>query len=368
MSDAALHIGLVGPMPPPNGGMAMQTEQLMRLLRGEGVEVTFVPVNEPYRPAFIAKVPGVRALFRLFPYLLKVWRTTGQVSAIHLMANSGWSWQLFAAPVLWLAALRGTPVIVNYRGGEAADYFKRSFRWVKPSLDKATEIVVPSGFLKAVFGRFDQPTRVIPNIIDLERFSPADDGEAGRVSNKDFTLVITRNLESIYGIDIAIRALARLRDSGVSARLLIAGSGPEKAELVQLAASLGVTGQVEFVGRLDREEVVALYRAADAMLNPSHVDNMPNSVLEALACGLPVISTNVGGVPYILTHEESGLLVPPADPEALATAVLRLGNDQSLRDRLRDNGLHQVRQYTWQRVRDQWLNTYRDAVKASGKQ
>lgn len=376
MTNKVLHIGLVGPMPPPNGGMAMQTEQLMRLLTAEGVEVTFVPVNAVYRPAFIEAIPGLRALFRLVPYLLTVWRTAGRVDVIHLMANSGWSWQLFAAPVLWLAALRDTPVIVNYRGGEAGDYFKRSFRWVKPSLDKAAAVVVPSGFLKAIFGKFDQPTRVIPNIIDLNRFRPTENkttGEQGRHpithsrASETFRLVITRNLEPIYGIDNAIRALAKVQAADVSVRLLIAGSGPAKDDLVQLAMDLGVAEQIEFVGRLDRDGIVALYGGADAMLNPTHVDNMPNSVLEALACGLPVISTDVGGVPYILTHEKTGLLVPPADPEALASAILRLGDDETLRQRLRDNGLDQVQQYTWERVRDLWLNTYRDVVAASGK-
>ncbi|MEJ2533782.1 MAG: hypothetical protein P8Y92_18585 [Halioglobus sp.] len=119
MTTAPLRLGLVGPVPPPNGGMAMQTAQLARLLAAEGVKVTFLPTNPPYRPAFIAAIPGVRAVFRLISYLLAVWRLAGRVDLIPLMANSGWSWQLFAAPVLWLSRFRGTPVIVNYRGGEA---------------------------------------------------------------------------------------------------------------------------------------------------------------------------------------------------------------------------------------------------------
>ena len=67
------------------------------------------------------------------------------------MANSGWSWHLFAAPAIWVARIRGKPVIINYRGGEADSFFNKSFSWIKPSLSKADAIVVPSGFLEGVF-------------------------------------------------------------------------------------------------------------------------------------------------------------------------------------------------------------------------
>ena len=106
-----MRIGLVGPIPPPNGGMAMQTQQLQRLLGAEGIEVELLPTNAPYRPAWVARLRGMRALFRLLPYLWQVWRLAGRVDAIHLMANSGWSWQLFSAPVLWLGSLRTIPSI-----------------------------------------------------------------------------------------------------------------------------------------------------------------------------------------------------------------------------------------------------------------
>lgn len=366
--SARLRIGLVGPIPPPNGGMAMQTEQLVRLLRQEGIDVTLLPVNPPYRPAWVGRIPGMRAVLRLLPYLPGIWRLAARVDVIHLMANSGWSWQLFAAPVLWLSKLRGTPVVVNYRGGEARDYFQRSFRWVKPSLDKATAVAVPSGFLEEVFREFGQSTRVVPNIIDTTLFKPASAAcPESEPARQTFDLVITRNLEPIYGIDVAIRALAKVRQTRCPARLLIAGSGPQESELKQLARDLGVAEEIRFVGRLERSEIVDLYASADAMINPAHVDNMPNSVLEALACGLPVISTRVGGVPYILTHEETGLLVADDDVDALAAAIIRLSGDESLRQRLRENGLAQIDQYTWPSVRNQWLQTYHDAVMATGK-
>jgi len=349
-----VRLGLVGPQPPPNGGMAMQTLQLARLLSNEGVPVELVQTNAPYRPAIAGKIKGIRAIFRLLPYLWRVWRLAGKVDVIHLMANSGWSWQLFSAPVLWIGWLRGTPVIVNYRGGEAREYLRDSARWVKPSLSKAVALVVPSGFLQDVFSEFGLPAAIIPNVIDLEMFRPAPAPPDGAF----FTLVITRNLEAIYGIDTAIRALAAARETFPDVRLRIAGTGPLEGELRQLAKNLGLESEIDFVGRLDRRQIVELYHGAHAMLNPSRVDNMPNSVLEALACGVPVISTNVGGVPYIVQDTKTAMLVAADDVQGMAQAISRLRADSTLRTQLRENGCRAVAQYAWPVVKPQWLALY----------
>ncbi|MFK7974485.1 MAG: glycosyltransferase family 4 protein [Halioglobus sp.] len=332
----------------------MQTLQLARLVEEAGLDVSVVQTNHPYQPAWIENLRGLRAVFRLLPYLWRVWRLCGRVDVVHLMANSGWSWQLFCAPVLWIGWLRSTPVIVNYRGGEAESYLAQSARWVRPSLSRAASLVVPSGFLQDVFSRFDIASAVIPNIIDLETFSPPS-----RVDSRtEFTLAVTRNLEPIYGLDVAIRALSIAHKVVPELRLVVAGSGPQRAELEALVAELGLNDTVDFCGRLSREEIVDLYHRADAALNPTHVDNMPNSVLEALACGLPVISTDVGGVPFIVQDGKTAVLVPPNDAEAMAEAMVRVRQDESLRLSLSDAGRVDVTQYAWDKVKPQWMALY----------
>jgi glycosyltransferase involved in cell wall biosynthesis len=357
----SIRLGLVGPLPPPNGGMAMQTLQLARLLGTEGISVELVQTNSPYWPSIAGKIKGVRALFRFLPYLWRIWCLAGRTDLIHLMANSGWSWQLFAAPVIWIGWLRKTPVVVNYRGGEAREYLAASARWVKPSIVRAASLVVPSGFLQQVFSDVGLSSVVIPNIIDLDTFCPALEPPAGTM----FTLVITRNLEPIYGLDTAIRAFALVREQIPEVQLKIAGSGPQAAELEQLVESLGLGGAVVFLGRLDRREIVELYHGANAMINPSRVDNMPNSVLEALACGVPVISTKVGGVPYIVKDGWTALLVPPDNEQEMANAVLKLCSDSELRNRLIENGAKEVAQYAWSLVGPQWLALYRKSGMAA---
>lgn len=352
-----LRIALVGPLPPPAGGMANQTRQLATLLTDGGAQVTIVQTNRPYAPAWIGGVPMVRALFRLLPYVAALWRAAGRCDVLHVMANSGWSWHLFAAPAVWIGAARGRPVVVNYRGGEAATFLAAQGGIVGLTLRRAARLVVPSGFLEAVFGRAGHASTVVPNVVDLELFHPGGSEARGAPQ-----LVVARNLERIYDNATALRALAALAGRHRDARLVIAGTGPEEATLKALAAELGVADRVRFAGRLERESMAALLRESDVAINPSLVDNMPNSVLEAMASGVPVVSTGVGGVPYIVQDGTTALLIPPADPGAMAAAVARLLENPELRVGLATRGLAEVQRYAWPRVAGLWSDVYRGVL------
>jgi len=352
--------------------MANQTRQLGTLLQQEGAMVELVQVNPPY-PAWVANLRWVREPFRLFPYAINLWRTAGKVQLLHVMANSGWSWHLIAAPAIWVAKLRGIAVVVNYRGGGAEAFFARSFSLVRPSLRRADAVVVPSGFLEQVFARRGIAARIIPNIIDLTRFS--SHGAADRVTAQGPPhIIVTRNLEKIYDIGSALRAFALLRLRFPEARLTIAGSGPERQTLEALAASLGFGNAVTFTGQLENAEMADLYRTATIMLNPSLVDNMPISILESLASGVPVVSTNVGGVPHLVQDGETALLVPPGSPEPMAEAMSRITVDKILARRLSEAGSAAVQVYAWPNVRDRLFEVYarvtagaQPAVTAVGK-
>ena len=361
MKFDGLRIALVGPLPPPAGGMANQTRQLAELLRGEGASVELVQVNAPYKPAWAGRIKGVRAVFRLLPYLAHLWQACGRANIVHVMANSGWSWHLFAMPAIRIAALRGTPVVVNYRGGEAGPFLDKAAASVRAALRHSAGLLLPSGFLLEVFARHGMQGRVVPNIIDLVRFHPAEHYPPKPQAPH---IVVARNLEPIYGIDVALRAFAVVAARLPAARLSVAGSGPLREELEQLATTLGVADRVRFTGRLDRDQMAALYREADLSLNPSHVDNMPNSVLESLASGVPVVSTDVGGVPFIVEHGRTALLVPANDAQAMGAAALQILTDPACAAALRGAGLQAVQRYRWEAVRDTLLAAYHDALHA----
>ncbi len=365
MKTSKLRIALVGPLPPPAGGMANQTLQLARLLREEGASVELIQVNRPYQPAWIGKVKGARALFRLLPYLLHLWRASRKADLFHVMANSGWSWHLFATPAVWIARLTGVPVVVNYRGGEADAFFEKSFALVKPTLERADAIVVPSGFLENVFGKRAVSTRIVPNIIDLGRFRSEAKHESRQFSHAPCILV-ARNLEPIYDNATALRAFRIVKNNFPSARLVVTGTGPQKKELEELAHELGLAEAVTFTGHVKNEDMVRLYREADVMVNPSLADNMPISVLESLASGVPVVSTNVGGVPYLVEHDVTALLVPVQNPAVMADAILTLLTDPEKADSLRQVGAASVARYSWPHVRTRLFGVY-ESVLATGR-
>src|SRR5262245_48198739 len=120
----SIKVALVGPLPPPAGGMANQAQALSNALSEGGVDIRFVQSNAGAWPSFIESIPILRAAFRLPSYLARLWRAAGEAKVLHVMANSGWAWHLHAAPAIWIGWMRGVPVVVNYHGGEAARFFK----------------------------------------------------------------------------------------------------------------------------------------------------------------------------------------------------------------------------------------------------
>ena len=354
---APLRVLLVGPLPPPSGGMANQTRQLSQLLYDEGIDVSVVQTNAPYRPAWIGSVRGVRAVFRLLPYARRLFVESGRADVVHVMANSGWAWHLFAVPAICIADLRRTRVVVNYRGGLAQEFLASHAGSVKRVLSLASSLVVPSRFLQEVFARYDISSVIVPNVVDTNVFRPAR-SSLDDVSD-DPHIVVARNLEQLYGNDVAIKALVIVRQRYPNARLSIAGSGPEVESLRRLAVASGLEDAVRFTGRLEISDMVALYQDADVVLNPSRADNAPNSVLEALACGVPVVSTDVGGMRYLVQHEKTAWLVPPESPEDMADGIICLLDNRDLRRSLVRNGLALAAECSWPAIREKWLGLYR---------
>jgi glycosyltransferase involved in cell wall biosynthesis len=339
--------------------MANQCEQLVRLLRAEDVHVELVRTNAPYQPEWIARARYVRALSRLIPFSIRLWKAAGRAQVMHILANSGWAWHLCASPAIFIARLRGTPVIVNYRGGNAGSFFGTAPRHVLRTLSRVELRVAPSAFLCRVFSNHGLQAEVIPNIVDLARFPFRPLRAFGEAPH----IIVTRNLEPIYDIPTALAAFARIRKAFPKAILTVAGSGPELESLRALARRLGVEESVRFPGRIENADIAKLYAAADCLMNPSTVDNMPISILEAFASGVPVVSTDAGGIPDIVDHGRSGLLVPIGNETRMAQAVLNVLRTPTLAHSLACAGRVEAEQYEWRRVRDRWLDAYARTVR-----
>ncbi|WP_432377844.1 glycosyltransferase [Duganella sp. P38] len=175
--------------------------------------------------------------------------------------------------------------------------------------------------------------------------------------------MIARHLEPLYDHATALHAFALVRKRLPHARLTICGEGPELPRLQRLTEALQQPAAVHFAGKTDNIAMAAHYQQADLLLNPGLADNMSNSVLEAWACGVPVVSTRVGSVPDLVQHDRNGLLVPPGDVQAMADAMLSILTQQGTADRLATAGLAAAQRYSWERVAPLLKAQYRRIIR-----
>jgi glycosyltransferase involved in cell wall biosynthesis len=166
----------------------------------------------------------------------------------------------------------------------------------------------------------------------------------------------------MYNVACVLRAFGIVQAHYPDAALTIVGFGSQESELRRLASDLGLR-QVTFTGKVPPADVARYYADADIYVQTPSVDNMPLSVLEAFASGLPVVSTNVGGVPAILTHGVHGLLAADDDDSAVAARVVTLLESPEDARRMAAAAFESCTRYDWQVAREGWLAAYADAVR-----
>lgn len=353
-----ISICLIGPVPPPYGGMSVQTVQLGNLLQKEGLEVKMVPVNLPFPKSFcfIDNLKYVRAVVRLLYYMLILCKRLNGVDLVHILSNSYLNFFLYTVPATIIGKLYHCKIIINYRGGQAQEFFEKH-KWTTCRIFKmADAIVVPSAFLKKVFKIYNFTPDIVPNIINLERFFKVQrsfDPLKGPVH-----LLITRNLETIYNVPCAIRAFQYVQKEYPHAKLTIIGEGSEELKIKRMVSDMGLDGVI-FLGKVNNQDVPEIYKKATIVLNPSDADNFPISILEAFASEIPIVSTNVGGIPYLIKDGVSGFLVNRNDDKEMAKCVLSLLENKVLYQKIYENGHKEALKYSWKNVRPQLFDVYK---------
>jgi glycosyltransferase involved in cell wall biosynthesis len=238
-------------------------------------------------------------------------------------------------------------VVVVYRGGAGPRFIARHPRAVPFILRKADLLVVPSGFLAAAFEPYGLEPRVIPNVIDVSEFRHRERAHFGP------KLIWVRHLRPGYNPWMAIEVLNRVREHHPEATLVMVGGGAMLNELRIRIQREGITG-VTLTGEVPQTELRRRLDEADIFLNTTTVDNQPRSVMEAIASGLPVVSTNVGGIPYLLKNEDTALLVQSHDAAGMSAAIERLVRDPGLGHALVSRGRQLILQHTWEAVVPRW--------------
>lgn len=353
-----LRVAIVAPSLRKVGGQAVQASLLLRNWENDSaVEARFVPIDPEFPAAirWMERVPFLRTVVRAPLYGMRLWKEMGDLDVAHIFSASYWSFWLAPVPAWGIARLRGKKTIVNYRSGEARDHLSKS-TLARSMLRRMGRKVVPSGYLQDVFREFGIRAEVIPNLVDAEQIRYRERSELRPV------LICTRGCEPYYAVDDVVRAFGVVQAAYPQAQLILVGGGSLEAAVRELVSESGLQG-VEFVGRVSREQIGACYDRADIFINASILDNMPVSVLEAFAAGLPVASTAPEGICYIVEHERTGLLSKPRDWRQLGENVLRLLREPALAQMVAGNARRQAQGYRWDAVRQQWLQLYRAAVR-----
>jgi glycosyltransferase involved in cell wall biosynthesis len=354
-----IRVVLVGPSLEILGGQAVQLQRLLgRLRENEALEVDFIPINPRLPGALdnLRRIKYVRTVVQTTAYVALLLRRVPRYDVVHAFSASYASFLISPVPSLIVARLYGRRTVLNYRSGEAEDHLARS-PLARTLIRRLVDAVVtPSNFLVDVFARFGLKARSIHNFVEIERIP-----YRRRVAPRPVFLS-NRNLEPMYNVGCVLRAFATIQERLPDASLMVAGDGAEGARLRSLAAELGLRN-VEFLGRVSPKEMPALYDRADVFLNSPDIDNMPNSIIEAYAAGLPVVTTDAGGIPYIADHERTALLVPRNDHVALGRAALRLFDEPDLALRLADAGRAEcLDRYVWPAVGARWEALYEELV------
>lgn len=337
-----------GIWPPDVGGPASHAPALATALLQAGHEVEVVttadaePAPQPY---------PVRWVSRARPAPLRHLAVVRQVARAARPADRVYATTMVRRAALG-AALARRPLVVKLVADEAFERERRAGRFDGTLADfqrvrgglrvrllratrtralrRARRIVVPSAYLRTIalgWGLDPRRVEVVPNPApELPSLPPRDEVRAA-LGIRGPTLGTAGRLTVQKALGDALAALARV--PGVD--LLVLGDGPERASLAQRAAELGLDGRVRFLGAGTRDDVIRLFRGVDAALLTSAWENLPHTLLEALAVGTPVIATAVGGVPEVVHDGENGLLVPAGDVVAIAGAIERIVHDEGLR-------------------------------------
>jgi len=355
-----IRVLLIGPDLPIIGGQTVQALMIVERFRNDAdVHVDMQPINPPFLPP-MQRVKYLRTVVTSVKYLLDLITKVPQYDAVHIFSASYFSFILSPVPAGIISRVFRKKSILHYHSGEADDHFTR-WKTAAPITRIFDRIIAPSNYLVDVFRKHEMEARSISNVVDTERFKFRSRSPLRPV------FLSSRSLEPLYNVECTVRAFSIIQSLIPDASLVIAGDGSQRERLADLVKELELRN-VEFLGMVQPDEMPGVYDRADVFLNTPNVDNMPNSIIEAFASGLAVVSTNAGGIPHIVDHGRNGLLVEKGDHDGIAREALRLLSDPQLARRITEEAFRDCENYKWRSVRQQWVELYEELTMRPGYQ
>ena len=309
--------------------------------------------NEGYAADIFSTKGNPLKRIGLFLYLLFVAR---RYDVLHIHGCSDWGMLPVVYGVIAGKILR-KPIVVTYHGGGAGDYFERHGTFARRWLRRADKVIVLSGFLKKVFDEYDIPCVVIPNIVTLlnDIYQPKQSLAPKFIS--------IRHLTALYQIDLIIQAFEKVLRHYPDATLDILGQGDKREELEQYVHNAVESGKlkverIRFLGQVPNEQIYDYLRANDIMLSAPSIDNMPVSLLEAMNAGVLVISSKVGGVPYMIEHQRTGLLFDNGNVDDMVEQMEWALAHPKETVAMVEAAHEDVKKYSWKEIKKQLIPLY----------
>jgi glycosyltransferase involved in cell wall biosynthesis len=347
-----IRVLLIAPSLSIVGGQAVQASRLLQELgREPEIEIAFQPINVAL-PKWLLRIPYLRTVLAFVVYTVQLLWRIPRYDVIHTFTAGLWSFALWTIPAINIGRMYGRKVIVNYRDGRAEQHLQ-TWRTAKPMLLRAAVVISPSDYLVDVFGRYGIPSRRIYNIIDFAAF------RFRSRRNLRPVLMTNRGLEALYNVGCVLRAFALVQQRYPDASLTVAHDGPCRQELEKEARELGLKN-TRFIGSVPQRQVPDLYDSADIYVMSPNIDCMPGTLLECFAAGIPAVATKAGGIPYIIDHGRTGMLVDLDDHVTMAEHVLRLIDDPNLAEQMTQSAHAELEKYAWANIRHEWLALYRE--------
>jgi glycosyltransferase involved in cell wall biosynthesis len=316
-----------------------------------------VRLAELGHPVTAASTRPQKAL-RIGDMLATTWRSrhTSEVALVDVFSGSAFVW---AESVCWLLRKMKKPFILTLHGGNLPEFARRHPARVRRLLQAATMVTSPSAYLQRALAAFREEIVNLPNPVDVVRYPFRMRGATVP------RLMWLRSFHSIYNPTLAPKVLKLVREKYPEARLTMVGGDREpgmRAATLAEAGRLGVADACDLRGPVPKADVPSVLCEADIFLNTTNIDNTPVSVIEAMACGLCVVSTDVGGMRDLATHRENALLVPPGDERAMANAVLEILESNELAAQLSRNGRSLAESCDWSTILPRWEDLIQQCV------
>lgn len=331
-----MRILLVCNYKPGVGGISGQVEMLQRKLREEG---------------HIAEVFSTKAsAWKRLLMMPKLREKAKDYELLHVHCCSGWG---FLPAVLGVSVAKRLKkrVVVTYHGGGGEAFFDRHPRLVHHVLTRTDANIVLSGFLAQVFEKNQLPYSIIPNVVELEE---------GQFRQREVIhphFICIRAHEPLYNIPCVLKAFRTVCEMCPEASLVLVGDGSEHERLKQQVVCMGLKN-VLFPGKVENSDIYRYLDQADVMVSAPVIDNMPMSLLEAMNAGLLVISSRVGGVPYIIDNEVNGLLFESENDVELANRMLCAIQHQKETKSMITQARDSVKQYQWEQIKNKLYLVY----------